>query len=103
MISLHLLLCNIPTTQLLSLRIQSLSECFPFVPPTPHRVTYLGRGFDLLVLPVLLAVGVLLVARLVARPVDEGHVVVVRAGGPSQDAHEVTVVAQVLQQAGHPP
>lgn len=67
------------------------------------RVLYLGRGLALLVLPVLLAVGVLLVARLVARAFDEGHVVVVRAGGPCQDAHEVTVVAQVLQQAGHPP
>lgn len=42
-------------------------------------------------------------ARLVARAFDECHVVVVGAGGPRQDAHEVTVVAQVLQQAGHPP
>lgn len=64
---------------------------------------YLGRGFALLVLPVLLAVGVLLVAWLVARALDEGLVVVVRAGGARQDAHEVTVVAQVLQQARHPP
>lgn len=62
---------------------------------------YLGRGFGLLVLSVLLAVGVLVVARPVARPLDEGHVVVVGAGGPCQDAHEVTVVAEVLQQAWH--
>lgn len=49
----------------------------------------------MLVLPVLLPVG-LQVARLVGRALDEGHVVIVGAGGPSQDAHEVTVVAQVL-------
>lgn len=65
--------------------------------------SYLGRRLALLVLPVLLAVGVLLVAGLVARAFDEGLVVVVGAGGTRQDAHEVTVVAQVLQQAGHPP
>lgn len=56
----------------------------------------------MLVLPVLLPVG-LQVARLVGRALDEGHVVVVGAGGPGQDAHEVTVVAQVLQQTGHLP
>ena len=68
-----------------------------------HRgVLYLGWGFTLLVLPVLLAVGVLLVTWLVAGAIDKSHVVVVGAGGPGQDAHEVTVVAQVLQQAGHP-
>lgn len=69
-----------------------------------HRgALYLGRGFTLLVLPILLAIGVLLVvARLIACAFNEGHVVIVGAGGPRQDAHEVTVVAQVLQQAGHP-
>lgn len=56
----------------------------------------------MLVLPILLAVGILLVAWLVACAFDKGHVIVVGAGGPCQDAHEVTVVAQVLQQAGHP-
>lgn len=34
---------------------------------------------------------------------DEGDVVVVGAGGSSQDPHEVTVVAEVLEQTGHPP
>lgn len=69
-----------------------------------HRAEpYLGRRLALLALPVLLAVGVLLVARLEARPFDEGLVVVVGAGGAGQDPHEVAVVAQVLQQAGHPP
>lgn len=63
---------------------------------------YLGGGFTLLVFPILLAIGIFLVAWLVACAFDEGHVVVVRAGGACQDAHEVTVVAQVLQQAGHP-
>ncbi len=57
---------------------------------------YLGGGFTLLVLPILLSVGVLLMAWLVAGAFDEGHVVIVRAGGACQDAHEVTVVAQVL-------
>lgn len=66
-------------------------------------VSYLGRGFTLLVLPVLLAIGVLLVAWLVSCAVNEGHVVIVRAGGACQDAHKVTIVAQVLQQAGHSP
>lgn len=42
-------------------------------------------------------------ARLEARPFDEGLVVVVGAGGAGQDPHEVAVVAQVLQQAGHSP
>lgn len=42
-------------------------------------------------------------ARLEARPFDEGLVVIVGAGGAGQDPHEVAVVAQVLQQAGHPP
>lgn len=42
-------------------------------------------------------------ARLEACPFDEGLVVIVGAGGASQDPHEVTVVAQVLQKAGHPP
>ena len=64
--------------------------------------TYLGRGLAELDLPVLLAVGQLPVA-VVPAALDEGHVVVVGAGGARQDAHEVTVVAQVLQQAGHPP
>lgn len=56
----------------------------------------------MLVLPVLLAIGVLLVAWLVARAFNKGHVVVVGAGGSGQDAHKVTIVAQVFQQAGHP-
>lgn len=64
---------------------------------------YLGRWLALFALAVLPAVGVLLMAGLVARAFDERHVVVVGAGGPCQDAHEVAVVAQVLQQAGHPP
>lgn len=34
---------------------------------------------------------------------NEGDVVVVGAGRTGQDAHEVTVVAEVLQQTGHPP
>lgn len=34
---------------------------------------------------------------------DEGHVVVVGAGGSGQDSQEVTVVAEVFQQTGHPP
>lgn len=34
---------------------------------------------------------------------DEGDVVVVGAGGSSQDPHEVTVVTEVLQETGHPP
>lgn len=42
-------------------------------------------------------------ARLEARPFDKGLVVIVGAGGAGQDPHEVAVVAQVLQQAGHPP
>lgn len=42
-------------------------------------------------------------ARLVARALNERYIVVVGAGGTRQDAHEVAVVAQVLQQAGHPP
>lgn len=42
-------------------------------------------------------------ARLVACAFDERHIVVVGAGGPRQDAHEVAVVAQVLKKAGHPP
>ena len=68
-----------------------------------HRsVLYLGRGFSLLVFPVLLSIGILVVAWLVACAFDEGHVVVVGAGGPCQNAHEVTVIAQVFQQAGHP-
>ena len=66
--------------------------------------THLGRGLAELDLPVLLAVGHLPVEGLVVpAALDEGHVVVVGAGGARQDAHEVTVVAQVLQQAGHPP
>lgn len=64
---------------------------------------HLRRRFVLLALPILLAIGVLLMARLEARPFDEGFVVVVGAGGAGQDPHEVAVVAQVLQQAGHPP
>lgn len=66
-------------------------------------VLYLGRGFALLVLPVLLAVGILMVAWLVARAFNESHVVIIGACGPCQDAHEVTVVAKVFQQAWHPP
>lgn len=42
-------------------------------------------------------------ARLETRPFNEGLVVVVGASGAGQDPHEVAVVAQVLQQAGHPP
>lgn len=34
---------------------------------------------------------------------DEADVVVVGTGGASQDPHEVTVVAEVLQQTGHSP
>jgi len=34
---------------------------------------------------------------------DEGDVVVERAGGSGQDPHEVAVIAKVLEQAGHPP
>lgn len=52
-------------------------------------------------LSILLAVGVLLVPRLIGPPFNEGYVVVVGARGARQDAHEVTVVAQVLQQARH--
>lgn len=42
-------------------------------------------------------------AGLKARPFNEGLVVIVGAGGAGQDPHEVAVVAQVLQQAWHPP
>ena len=68
-------------------------------------MSYLGRGLrDVLVavLAVLLAVD-LQVPRLVAVALYEGHVVLIGAAGPRQDAHEVTVVAQVLQQVGHTP
>lgn len=34
---------------------------------------------------------------------DEGDVVAVGTGGTCQDAHEVTVIAEVLKKAGHPP
>lgn len=34
---------------------------------------------------------------------DESDVVIVGAGGAGQDAHEVTVIAEVFEKAGHPP
>lgn len=34
---------------------------------------------------------------------DEGDVVIVGTGGTCQDAHEVTVIAEVFKEAGHPP
>lgn len=49
-------------------------------------------------LPFILGVSVALRVSL-----DEADVVVVGAGGASQDPHEVTVVAEVLQQTGHSP
>lgn len=37
------------------------------------------------------------------RALNEGDVIVVGAGGAGQDANEVAVVAEVLQQTGHSP
>lgn len=34
---------------------------------------------------------------------DEGDVVVVGTGGTCQDAHEVTIIAEVFKKARHPP
>lgn len=34
---------------------------------------------------------------------NEGDVVIVGAGGTCQDAHEVTVIAEVFKKAGHSP
>lgn len=63
---------------------------------------HVWRGFALPQLAVDLPVG-LLVSMATGISLDEGDVVVVGAGGSGQDPHEVTVVAEVLEQTGHPP
>lgn len=65
-------------------------------------MTYVWRGLALPQLAVGLPVS-LLVSMATRISLNEGDVVVVGAGGSSQDPHEVTVVAEVLQQTGHPP
>lgn len=66
------------------------------------HVTYVWRGLALPQPAVGLPAG-LLVSMATGVSLDEGDVVVVGAGGSGQDPHEVTVVAEVLQQTGHPP
>ena len=76
--------------------------------PSHHRisdcghVSYIWWGLALPQPAVGLPVS-LLVSMATGVSLDEGDVVVVGAGGSSQDPHEVTVVAEVLQQSGHPP
>lgn len=36
-------------------------------------------------------------------PLDEGNVVIVRAGWTGQNPHEVTIVAEILKKARHSP
>lgn len=65
-------------------------------------MTYVWRGLALPQLAVGLPVS--LPVSVAARgSLDEGDVVIVGAGGSGQDPQEVTVVAEVLQQTGHPP
>lgn len=65
-------------------------------------MTYIWRGLVLPQLAVGFPVG-FLVSMATGVSLNEGDVVIVRAGGSGQDPHEVAVVAEVLQQAGHPP
>lgn len=65
-------------------------------------MTYVWRGLVLTQLVLGLPVG-LLVSVVTGVSLDEGDVVVVGARGTGQDPHEVTVVAEILQKARHPP
>lgn len=68
---------------------------------TVSHVTYVWRGLAptlALRLPVGLVVSVATGVSL-----DEGDVVVVGAGRSGQDPHEVAVVAEILEEARHPP
>lgn len=66
------------------------------------HVSYIWRRLALTQLAAGLPVG-LLVSMATGVSLDECDVVVVGAGRSGQDAHEVTVVAEVLEQTGHPP
>ena len=66
------------------------------------HVSYVWRGLALPQLAAGLPVS-LLVSMATRVSLNEGDVVVVGAGGSGQDPQEVTVVAEVLQQTGHPP
>lgn len=65
-------------------------------------MSYIWRRLALPQLAAGLPVG-LLVSMATGVSLNEGDVVIVGAGRPSQDTHEVTVVAEVLEQSGHPP
>lgn len=64
---------------------------------------YVWGGVSLFVSAVGLPIGLVVFIVTAGRALNEGDVIVVGAGGAGQDAHEVAVVAEVLQQTGHSP
>lgn len=77
------------------------SQSWKYVSSCGH-VTYVWWGLALPQLAVGLPVS-LLVSMTTRVSLDEGDVVIVGASRSGQDPHEVAVVAEVLQQTGHPP
>ena len=64
---------------------------------------YVWGGVRLFVPAIGLPICLLVSMATARRTLNEGDVIVVRAGGAGQDAHEVAVVAEVLKQTGHSP